>query len=441
MLDHSWIESVQDELNHFKPLDVWELVEFHEEGIDFEESFAPVARLEVVRMFVAYATYKNFTIYPMDVNIAFLNGPMKEEVLISQPDRFIDPDFLNHVYRLRKALYGLKQATRAWYDKIFSFLTGHHFIKGIVDPTLFTRRHGDDILLVQVYVDDIIFILTNLVFSNIFEKPMKDNFKISMMGEMKFFLGLHVHQSPRGIFIHQSEYTLELLRKHVMEKCDTVMTPMATARIDADLQGTLTYQTKYHSMIGGLTYLIASRPYIAFATFVCARYQARPTEKHLKEVKRIFLYLRQSINMGLWYSKDYGFELIAYLDADHAGCHDDYKSTFGGIQFLGDNLVSWSSKKQDCTAMSTAEAEYVSLSTCCAHVIWMRTQLLDYGYRYTKIPMSCDSKSAIAISCTIELYFVGMEYQLADLFTKALPKESYALTATANVPAVYIQQF
>ncbi|GJW98783.1 retrovirus-related pol polyprotein from transposon TNT 1-94 [Tanacetum coccineum] len=160
---------------------------------------------------------------------------------------------------------------------------------------------------------------------------MKDNFEMSMMGEMKFFLGLQIHQSPCGIFINQSQYTIELLRKHGMEKCDTVTTPMATAKINADLQGTLTDQTKYHSMIGGLMYLTASRPDIAFSTFVCTRYQERPTEKHLKEVKRIFRYLKQSINKGLWYSKDYGFELIAYSDADLAGCLDDYKSTYGGL--------------------------------------------------------------------------------------------------------------
>ncbi|GJU06393.1 hypothetical protein Tco_1122823 [Tanacetum coccineum] len=174
---------------------------------------------------------------------------------------------------------------------------------------------------------------------------------------------------------------------------------MATARLDADLQGTPTDQTKYHQMIGGLMYLTASRPNIAFATFVCARYQARPMVKHLKEVKRIFRYLRQSYNMGLWYPKDSNFELIAYSDADHAGCHDDCKSTSGGLQFLGENLVSWSSKKQDCTALSTAEAEYVSLSAWCAQVIWMRTQLLDYGYRFNKLPMYCDSNIAIVISC------------------------------------------
>ncbi|GKC54238.1 hypothetical protein Tco_1076983 [Tanacetum coccineum] len=194
---------------------------------------------------------------------------------------------------------------------------------------------------------------------------------------------------------------MDLLKKHRMEKCDAITTPMATARIDADLHGTPTDQTKYHSMIGGLIYLTASRPDTAFATFVCARYQARPTEKPLKEVKRIFPYLIQFINRGLWYSKDSGFESISYSDADHAGCHDDCKSTYGGLQFLGDKLVSWSSKKQDCTAMSTAKAEYVFLSACCAQVIWMRAQQLDYGYCYTKIRKYCDSKSAISISCNL----------------------------------------
>ncbi|GJR42079.1 retrovirus-related pol polyprotein from transposon TNT 1-94 [Tanacetum coccineum] len=393
MTDHSWIESMQDELNQFERL------QKQEEGIDFEELFAPVARLEVVRMFIAYAAHKNITIFQMDVKTAFLNGPLKEEVYVSQPEGFIDPEFPDHVYRLKKALYGLKQAPRAWYDKLSSFLIEHGFTKGIIDPTLFTRRHGGDILLVQVYVDDIIFGSTNPDFSKRFANLMKNNFEMSMMGELKFFLGLQVHQSPRGIFISQSQYAIELLKKHGLDECVSMSTPMATERLDADLQGTPTDQTTYRRMIGGLMYLTASRPDIAFATFICARYQARPTIKHLKEVKRIFRYLRQSYNMGLWYLKDFEFELVTYLDADHSGCKDDCKSTSAGLQFLGEKLVSWSSKKQDCTMISTAEAEYVSLSACCAQVIWMRTQLLDYGYKYNRIPMYYDSKSAISISC------------------------------------------
>ncbi|GKE88373.1 retrovirus-related pol polyprotein from transposon TNT 1-94 [Tanacetum coccineum] len=240
----------------------------------------------------------------MDVKTAFLNGPLKEEVYVSQPEGFIDLEFPDHVYRLKKALYGFKQAPRAWYDKWSSFLIEKGFTKGIIDPTLFTRRHGGDILLVQVYVDDIIFGLTNPDFSKHFTNLMKNNFEMLMMGELKFFLGLQVHQSPMS-------------------------TPMETERLDVDLQGTPTDQMTYRHMIGGLMYLIASHLDIAFATFVCAHYQARPTAKHLKEVKRIFRYLRQSYNTGLCYPKDSEFELIAYSDADHAGCKDDCKSTSG----------------------------------------------------------------------------------------------------------------
>ncbi|GJW63413.1 retrovirus-related pol polyprotein from transposon TNT 1-94 [Tanacetum coccineum] len=352
MTDHSRIESMQDELNQFERLQVWELVPRpngknvialkwlwknkcdaenivlrnktrlvakgykQEEDIDFEESFAPVARLEADWMFIAYAAHKNIKIFQMDVKTAFLNGPLKEEVYVSQPEGFIDPEFPDHVYRLKKALYGLKQAPRAWYEKLSSFLIEHGVTK--------------------------------------------------------------VHQSPRGIFISQSQYAIELLKKHGLDECVSMSTPTATERLDADLQGTPTDQTTYRRMIGGLMYLTASRPNIALLLL---------------------------------------FELIAYSDADHAGCKDDCKSTSGGLQFL---------------------------------VIWMRTQLLDYRYKYNRIPMYYDSKSAIAISCnpiqhsktkhidiryyfikehvekgTMEIYFVGTEYQYANLFTKALPKERF----------------
>ncbi|GJX10368.1 retrovirus-related pol polyprotein from transposon TNT 1-94 [Tanacetum coccineum] len=260
MSDHSWIESMQDELHQFERLDNKSDADNivirnksclvakgykEEEGIDFEESFALVARLEAVKMSVAYVAHKNFTIFQMDVKTEFLNGPLKEEVYVSQPNRFVDPGFPGHVYRLKKALYGLKQALRAWYDKLSSFLIEHHFTKGTVDPTLFTRRHGGDILLVQVYLDDIIFGFTNPDFSKRFANLMKNNFEMSMMGELKFFLGLQVHQSPRGIFISQSQYAIKLLTKHGMDDCVTMSTPMATKRLNVDLQGTPTDQMTY----------------------------------------------------------------------------------------------------------------------------------------------------------------------------------------------------
>ncbi|GJZ45170.1 retrovirus-related pol polyprotein from transposon TNT 1-94 [Tanacetum coccineum] len=199
---------------------------------------------------------------------------------------------------------------------------------------------------------------------------MHSKFEMSMIGELKFFLGIQIHQSPCGIFINQSKYAQEMLKKHGMTSCDSIGTPMATKPLDADLSGTLVDQMKYCSMVRALMYLTASISDIVHATCYYACYQERPTEKHLKEVKRIFRYLKNTINMGLWYLKDTSFELTAFSDSDHAGCLDTCKSTSDGIQFLGGNkLVSWSSNKQDCTSMSSAEAEYVSLSTCCAQVL------------------------------------------------------------------------
>nr|GEV53831.1 retrovirus-related Pol polyprotein from transposon TNT 1-94 [Tanacetum cinerariifolium] len=249
----------------------------------------------------------------------------------------------------------------------------------------------------------------------------------------------------------KAKYTLEILCKHGMDKGQSIGTPMATKpKLDADLSGNPVDQTDYRSKIGSLMYLTSSRPDIVQALCFCTRYQSRPTEKHIKDVKRIFRYLRGIIHIGLWYPKDSSFELTAFSDADHAGCIDSRKSTSGGIQFLGDKLVSWMSKKQNCTSMSSAEAEYVALFTGCAQVMWMRTQLQDYGFNYNKIPLYFDSQSAIAISCNpvqhsrtkhihtryhfikeqvengiIELYFIRTEYQLVNMFTKALPEDRF----------------
>ncbi|GKE94961.1 retrovirus-related pol polyprotein from transposon TNT 1-94 [Tanacetum coccineum] len=215
--------------------------------------------------------------------MAFLNGLLKEEVYVAQPDGFVNLDHLEKVYRLKKALYGLKQAPRAWYDELLNILMSKGFTKGTIDPTLFTIRYGEDILLVQIYVDDFIFGSTNPKFSKRFEKLLHSRFEMSLMGEMKFFLGVQIHQSPRGIFINQAKYALEILKKHGMAKCDSIGTPMATKhKLDADLSGKLVDQTDYHSKIRSLMYLTSSRPDIVKAVFYCARYQARPTEKHLK---------------------------------------------------------------------------------------------------------------------------------------------------------------
>nr|GEX31351.1 retrovirus-related Pol polyprotein from transposon TNT 1-94 [Tanacetum cinerariifolium] len=354
----TWIESMQEELHQFIRLDVWELV-LSPDGI----KPLTLKWLFKNKIFLAYAAHKGFTVYQMDVKTVFLHGSLKEDVYVCQPEGFIDADYPSHVYKLKKVLYGLMQAPRAWYDELSTFLLQNGFSKGTIDLTLFTRRFDDDILVVH-----------------------------------------------------------EILKKYGLNSFDIVGTPMDIKdKLDIDQIGTPVDATKYRSMIGALMYLTSSRPDIVHATCVCARYQAHRTEKHLKEVKRIFRYLRGTVNMGLWYTKDSGFELTGFSDVDYVGCKDTFKSTSGGAQFLGEKLVSWSSKKQDY-----------------------------YGYHFDKIPIYCDSKSAIAISCnpvqhsktkhiavryhfikeyvekgTIELYFVKTDYQLADIFTKALPVDRF----------------
>ncbi|GKD61491.1 retrovirus-related pol polyprotein from transposon TNT 1-94, partial [Tanacetum coccineum] len=335
-------------------------LENQEEGINFKESFAPVARLEVVRIFLAFAAYMNMIIYQMDVKTAFLNGILREESTLA-----------------------------------------NRFSKGTVDPTLFINRKGKDILLVQIYVDDIIFASTTTELCDRFFEIMCSKFKMSMMGKISYFLGLQISHSPRGIFLNQSKYALESLNKYGMKSCDLVDTPMVEkSKLDEDTQGKAVDPTHYRGMVGTLMYLTSSRPEL----------QARPTKKHLHAVKRIFRYLRGTVNRGLWYSKDSAIAITTFADADHAGCQDTRRSTFG--------------------------------------ILWMRSQLTDYGLGFNKIPMYCDNKSAIALCCNnvqhsrskhidiryhfikeqvengvIELYFVCTEYQLANIFTKALCRE------------------
>ncbi|KAJ9535272.1 hypothetical protein OSB04_un001631 [Centaurea solstitialis] len=417
-----------------------------EEGIDDDETFAPVARLEAIRLFLAFAAHMNFKVYQMDIKNVFLNGKLNEEVYVAQPPGFVDPKFPDHVYKLNKALYGLKQAPRAWYDTLSTFLLSKGFVRGKIDITLFLKKYPKHILLVQIYVDDIIFGSTNPKLCEKFELLMKSEYKMSMMGELTFFLGLQIKQSEKGIFINQGKYVHEMLKKFDLTSCTPMKTPMAPPlSLDKDSKGKPVDVTLYRGMIGSLLYLTASRPDIMYSTCLCARYQAEPKESHLTAVKRIFRYLKGTPNLGLWYSKDSGFDLIAYSDSDFAGCKIDRKSTTGGCHLLGGKLVSWTSKKQNSVSTSTAEAEYVAAGICCAQVLWLRNQLQDYDIQLSKIPIYCDNTSAIAIANNpvlhsktkhievryhfirdhvmngdIELHFVPTEYQLADLFTKPL---------------------
>ncbi|GJS44594.1 putative ribonuclease H-like domain-containing protein [Tanacetum coccineum] len=354
--DPDWVAAMQEEMQQFINQKVWKLVPLpdgknaigtkwilknkrdargivvrnkarlvaqghrQEEGIDYDEVFAPVARIEAIRLFLAFASYMGFLVYQMDVKSAFLYGEIEEEVYVTQPKGFEDPYFPKHVYRVVKALYGLHQAPRAWYARLSAFLLQHNYRRGTIDKTLFIKKDSRDILLVQVYVDDIIFGSTNKAWCEEFEVLMKGEFEMSAMGEMNFFL-----------------------------------------------------------------------------VSACSRHQVTPLTSHLNAVKKIFKYLKGQPKLGLWYPKDSPFQLEAYSDSDYAGSHGDRKSTTGGCQFLGRRLISWQCKKQTIVATSSTEAEYVAAASCCAQVLWIQNQLLDYGFNFMNTKIFIDNQSTICI--------------------------------------------
>ncbi|GJS18985.1 retrovirus-related pol polyprotein from transposon TNT 1-94, partial [Tanacetum coccineum] len=332
--DPSWIEAIQEELLQIKLQEVWTLVDLpndkksykvhtQEEGSDYDEVFALVARIEAIRLFLAYASFKDFMVYQIDVKSAFLYGKIEEEVYVCQPPRFEDLDFPDRVYKVKKALYRLHQALRVWYETLSTYLLDNGFQRGKIDKTLFINRDKGDILLVQVYMDDIIFGLTKKELCIAFEK-------------LRFI------------------------------EVKTAGTPMETQKpLLKDKDGKEVDVYMYRSMIGSLMYLTSSRPDIKFAVCAYARYQVNQKVSHLHAVKRIFRYLKGQPRLGLWYPKDSPFDLVAYTNSDYTRESLDRKSTTRGCQFLGCRLISWQCKKQTVVANSTIEAEYVVASSCC----------------------------------------------------------------------------
>ncbi|KAH9754083.1 hypothetical protein KPL71_015319 [Citrus sinensis] len=330
-------------------------------GVTTRSSLKNTSRLESIRMLLAYACHKDFILYQMDVKSAFLNGYIMEEVYVKQPPGFENEKFSDHVYKLSKALYGLKQAPRAWYDRLKNFLLDNDFSMGKADTTLFVKHKNQDILIVQIYVDDIIFGSTNELLCKDFSSCMSQEFEMSMMGELKYFLGLQIKQNEEGIFINQAKYVKDLLKRFGYDNGTTKSTPMSTTiKLDKDEKGKEVDIKTYRGMIGSLLYLTASRPDIMFSVCLCARFQSCPKESHMLAVKRIFRYLIGSINLGLWYPRGTHIDLTCYSDADFAGYKVDRKSTSGTCHFLGHSLVSWFSKKQNSVALSTTEAEYIA---------------------------------------------------------------------------------
>ncbi|KAK6139147.1 hypothetical protein DH2020_027110 [Rehmannia glutinosa] len=323
------------------------------EGVDFDETFAPVARIESIRLLLAIACYLGLTLHQIDVKSAFLNGFLDEEAFVEQPKGFEDPFKPNHVYKLKKALYGLKQAPRAWYGRLTEYLLQIGFKRGEVDKTLFIQRKNHDIMIAQIYVDDIVFGSSSDKLLKEFIACMSSTFEMSMVGELSYFLGLQVKQLKDGTFISQTKYTRDLMKKFSMEENSSMKIPMNTSvKMDMDAYGKYVDQTRYRALIGSLLYLTTSKPDITFAVGVCARFQSAPKESHMTATKRILRYFKGCQEVGLWYQKEGGFKLVGYPDSDYAGCRVGWKSTSGTCQIFGNRLVFWSNKKQNSIATS-----------------------------------------------------------------------------------------
>jgi len=370
--DDVWILGLQDDLNQFQRNEVWDLVPKpqhkniigtkwvfrnkliekgevvgnksrlvtqgynQQEVIDYTGTFAPVARLEAIRLLISYEVNHGIRLYQMNVKSAFLNGVIFEEVYVKQPLGFEDLKNPNYVFKLKISLNGLKQAPRAWNDRLSNFLIENDFKRGEVETTLFRRTLETDILVVQIYVDVIIFGSTNASLCKEFSKLMHEEFKISMIGELKFFLGINAKMECLFINLH----TKELLKKFKLEDCKEMNTPThPTCTLSKEDSGTMVDQKRYRGMIGSLLYLTASRPDILFSVCLCARFQSDPIESHLIDVKRIFRYLKGTTNLGLLYRKSLDYKLIRFCDANYSGDKIERKSTSGNCQFLRESSI------------------------------------------------------------------------------------------------------
>ncbi|GJR67466.1 putative ribonuclease H-like domain-containing protein, partial [Tanacetum coccineum] len=345
--DESWIEAMQEELLQFKIQKVYR---------NKKDKRGVVVRNKARLVAQGHRQEEGIDYDKMDVKSAFLYGTIKEKVYVSQPPGFVDPKFPNKVYKVQKSLYGLHQAPRAWYATLSTFLLKSGYRRGTIDKTLFIKKDKKDIMLVQV------------------------------------------KQKEYGIFLSQDKYVVEILKKFDFENVKTASTPIETqkplvkyeeaAHVDVHL---------YRSMIGSLMYLIVSRPDIIFAVCACSRFQVTPETSHLNDVKRIFRYLKGRPKLGLWYPKESSFDLVVYSDSDYTGAYLDRKNTTGGCQFLGKRLISWQCKKQTIVATSTTEAEYVDAAHCCGQVLWIKNQMLDYGFNFMNTQIFIDNESTISI--------------------------------------------
>jgi hypothetical protein len=417
--------------------------------VDYDEVFAPVARLETVRILLALAAYGDWELHHMDVKSAFLNGDLQEQVYVHQPPGFTDAAHSDKVLRLNKALYGLKQAPRAWNARLDLELKKMGFQRSIVEHAVYKRGTGDSLLLIGVYVDDLIICGPDSKIIAIFKDQMKKVFSMSDLGLLNYYLGMEVKQMGDQITICKKAYAAKIVEMCNMTKCNPVDTPMEERlKLTMAKEGTELDVTRYRSIVGSLRYLVNTRPDIAYAVGIASRFLQAPAKEHWSVVKRIVRYLAGTLDYGCKFQKgkNFGLNLLGYTDSDCSGDLVHRKSTSGIVFFLGSNLVTWASQKQKVVALSSCEAEYIAAALGACQGVWLSRLIAELlGEKVQKFRLLVDNQSAIELAknpvfhdrskhsdtrfhyirdCiekdVLDVDHVGTDRQVADILTKPL---------------------
>ncbi|KAG7544127.1 GAG-pre-integrase domain [Arabidopsis thaliana x Arabidopsis arenosa] len=423
------------------------------EGVDYNEVFAPVARWDTIRMILALAAQEDWCVYQLDVKSAFLHGELSEDVYVEQPEGYVKKGEEQKVYKLIKALYGLKQAPRAWYSRIEAYFAKEGFQRCEYEHTLFVKTgEGNKILIVSLYVDDLIFTGNDEEMLAKFKSSMMEEFDMTDLGRMKYFLGVEVIQDAEGIFIHQKKYAGEILERFNLQCGNEVKNPMVPGtRLSKGGDGNKVDPTLYKQLIGSLMYITSTRPDLMYVVCLLSRYMADPYDQHLQAAKRVLRYIKGTLGFGVFYKRGVVGDLTVYTDSDYAGDIDDRRSTSGYAFLLGGGAVAWASKKQPVVTLSTTEAEFVAAAYCACQCVWMRRILEEFGLEQSgSTTIMCDNSSAIKLSKNpvlhgrskhidvrfhflrdltkdgvVKLVHCGTNEQVADILTKPLRLEVF----------------
>lgn len=480
-----WVKAMKAEINSIEKNDTWNLIELprgvkpiglkwvfkvkrnadgsinkykarlvakgyvQQAGVDYDEVFAPVARLETIRLLIAIAACKGWELHHLDVKSAFLHGELSETVYVSQPDGFIKPGEEHKVYKLHKALYGLKQAPRAWNTKLNGILKDMQFHRCLQEQAIYRKASGNHLLIVGVYVDDLIITGTDTRIITKFKQEMGKKFEMSDLGKLTYYLGIEVSQKSDGIWIKQENYARKILKESKMQDCNPTLCPMEPGtKLSKNDDSPEVNATEYRKMVGCLRYLLQTRPDIAYAVGVISRYMQTPKQSHVAAMKQILRYLKGTVSYGIKFARGKGIDLIGYSDSSHNVDQDDGKSTTGHVFYFGSSPITWCSQKQNTVALSSCEAEFMAATSAACQALWLRELLSEItGWELQKVKIRVDNKSAIALiknpvfhgrskhihtryhfirECVkndqVKVDFVPGVEQRADILTKALAR-------------------